>query len=49
MVANRQLEAEACGCSATLLPDAKHTLSPLEVRTDKALRTNRAMLCFFTM
>lgn len=29
--------------------EARLTLSPLEVRTDKALRTSRAMLCFFTV
>lgn len=32
-----------------LLGNAKLTLSPFEVRTDKALGTSRAVFCFFTM
>lgn len=32
-----------------LLGNAKLTLSPLEVRRDKALGTSSAVFCFFTM
>lgn len=44
MAANMQPEAEVL-----LLGNAKLTLSPFEVRTDKALGTSRAVFCFFTM
>lgn len=48
-VANWQLEAEADQMGLLLLSNAFLTLSPLVVRTDKVLRTSRAMLCFFTV